>query len=111
MRSKGLLRNVLQLKKIIHVFAIAALLAPMTFAYGADEAPLPWEITADSITHEQEPEKVIAEGNVLLQQFLGESPGGLKIEADRIQYNVNENSVNGSGNLRIVRQPRRTKAP
>ncbi|MFC1826485.1 hypothetical protein ACFLZQ_00945, partial [Thermodesulfobacteriota bacterium] len=99
----GLLRTVLQLKRIIHIFTVAAaLLASLTIAYGADETRLPWEITADSITHEQDPEKIIAEGNVFLQQQKGDIPSGLEIEADRIQYNVNENSVNGSGNLRFI---------
>ena len=105
---KGLLRTVLQLKRIIHIFTVAALLASLTLAYGADEAPLPWKITADRITHEQKPEKIIAEGNVFLQQYEGEIPDKdeipsvLEIKADRIQYNVKENSVNGSGNLRVI---------
>ena len=99
---KGLLRTVLQLKRTIHIFTAAALLASLTFAYGADEAPLPWKISADRIIHEQDPEKIMAEGNVFLQQYKGEIPSGLEIEADRILYNVNENSVNGSGNLRLI---------
>ena len=99
---KGLFRTVLQLKRIIHICTVAAImLAYQTFAYGADEAPLPWEITADRITYQQKPEKIIAEGDVFLQQYKGSSSSGLEIEADRIQYDVNENFINASGNLRF----------
>jgi LPS-assembly protein len=98
---KGLLRTVLHLKRIIYICTAAALLAPLTFAYGEDEAPLPWEITADRITHQQKPEKIIAEGSVFLQQYKEGVPSGMRIEADRIQYNVPENSVDGFGNLRL----------
>jgi len=93
----------LQLKRIIHVCTVTAImLVSLTVSYGAEETPLPWKITADSITHEQEPEKVIAEGNVFLQQFKNGSPTGLEIEADRIRYNVNENSVKAFGNLHLI---------
>jgi LPS-assembly protein len=91
----------LQFKRIIHIYTVAALLASLTSVYGADEAPLPWKITADRLTHQQKPEEIIAEGNVFLQQYKGDSPSGLEIQADRIQYNVNENFVNASGNLRL----------
>ena len=86
------------------------MLASLPFAYGADEAPLPWKITADRIIHEQEPEKVIAEGNVFLQQYKDDSPSGLEIEADRIQYNTNENLVNASGNLRLFNKNNEIRA-
>jgi LPS-assembly protein len=108
--SKGLLRTVLQLKKIIHIFAIVALLAPLALAHGADEDPLPWEVTADQITHEQEPEKIIAEGKVFLQQYKGDSPTGLKIEADRALYNINENLINISGNLHLFEKNNEVRA-
>ncbi|MDH3390508.1 MAG: LPS assembly protein LptD, partial [Desulfobulbaceae bacterium] len=91
----------MQFKRIIHIYTVAALLASLTSVYGADEAPLPWKITADRLTHQQKPEEIIAEGNVFLQQYKGDSPSGLEIQADRIQYNVNENFVNAFGNLRL----------
>ena len=91
----------MQFKRIIHIYTVAALLASLTSVYGADEAPLPWKITADRLTHQQKPEEIIAEGNVFLQEYKGDSPSGMEIQADRIQYNVNENFVNASGNLRL----------
>ena len=110
MRSQGLLRTVLQLKKIIHVFAVAALLAPLAPAHGADEASLPWEVTADQIIHHQKPEKIIAEGNVFLEQYQGDSPSGLKIEADRILYNIDESFINISGNLHLFEKNNEVRA-
>src|SRR5210317_1821586 len=109
-RSKGLLRTILQLKKIIHIFTIALLLLPLASAHGADEAPLPWEVTADQIIHHQEPEKIIAEGNVFLEQYQGDSPSGFKIEADRILYNIDESLINMSGNLHIFERNNEVRA-
>ncbi|MDH3867370.1 MAG: hypothetical protein OES39_09825, partial [Desulfobulbaceae bacterium] len=78
---------VLHRKRIIHVcLAIVFILAHQPFAHGADEDTLPWKISADRITHQQEPEKIIAEGSVILQQYEEDTPTGLAIEADRIQY-------------------------
>jgi len=84
---------------IIVCLAAAFILAFHVFALGADESPLPWSISADRITHQQEPEKIIAEGAVILQQYKDNSPTGLEIRADRLQYNVDKNSVEADGNL------------
>ena len=110
-RSKGLLKTILQLKRIIITCTVTAImLVSLTLSYGADEAPLPWKITADRITHEQEPEKVIAEGNVFLQQYKNDLLTGLEIEADRIRYNVYENSVKASGNLHLTEKDHEVRA-
>jgi len=72
------------------------------FSRGADTAgSLPWQISADRITHQQEPEKIIAEGEVILQQYRDEQPTGLEIKADTIRYNVDENSVDAVGSLQL----------
>lgn len=93
---------VLLFNRIIYVCTITAfILAFLSSAYGADEGSLPWEISADRITHQQKPEKVIAEGNVVLQQYKENIPTGLEIEADRILYNINDNSIDATGNLYI----------
>lgn len=70
-------------------------------AAGAEDF-LPWQISADQITHQQNPEKIIAEGGVILQQYRDETPTGLKIEANRIQYNVDANSVDATGDLHLL---------
>ncbi len=96
------LKPVLQPKKIIHVCLVTVfILVHLPFAHGADEDPLPWKIYADQITHQQEPENILAEGRVILQQYKEDTPTGLEIEADRIQYNIDVDSVDASGNLHL----------
>jgi len=94
------LKPVLHCKRILHVcLAAVFILAPLSFAHGADEDPLPWKISADQITHQQEPEKIIAEGRVVLQQYKEDAPTGLEITADRIEYNIDINSIDALGSL------------
>jgi len=71
-------------------------------ALGAETDSLPWKISADQITHRQEPEQIIAEGEVILQQFQENEPTGIEIKADRILYNTDNNTVNASGNLLLL---------
>ncbi len=107
--TRVLLRTILQLKRTIHLCTAAALLASATFAYGAD-AQLPWEITADRITRQQSPEKIIAEDNVFLRQYRDGSPTGLGIKADRIEYNASDNSVNAVGNILLLEKSNEVRA-
>jgi LPS-assembly protein len=96
------LKPVLHRKRIIDVCLVTVfILALLPFAHGAEEDSLPWKISADQITHQREPEKIIAEGKVLLQQYKEDTPTGLELEADRIQYNVDVNSVDAVGNLHL----------
>ena len=77
----------------------------VVFAAGgaaAEEVAPQWEIDADRLVHQQNPEKIFAEGDVLLQQYEGGTPTGLKIEADKIQYDVSRKFIDGSGNLRFT---------
>ena len=88
--------------RLIHLCLITVfILAHLHLAHGADEDSLPWKISADQITHQQKPEKIIAEGKVILQQYRADTPTGLAIEADMIQYNVEANSVDAVGNLHL----------
>jgi LPS-assembly protein len=99
------MRPFLQRKRLIYIFIITALLAAyVSFVYGADENSLPWKISADSIILQQKPTKITAEGEVLLQQYKGETPTGFAIEADRIQYNSSNDYLNATGNLHIREQ-------
>jgi len=95
------LRPALQRMKIILTCLPAVFI--MVFlpfvAHCADGDSLPWEISADRITHQQKPEQILAEGNVILQQYKENVPTGVEIEADRILYNIDSNSVDASGNL------------
>jgi LPS-assembly protein len=94
------LKPVLHRKRILHVCLAAVFtLAHLSFARGADENSLPWKISADRITHQQKPEKIIAEGRVILQQMKEETPTGLEIKADRIEYHVDINTVDAVGSL------------
>ena len=86
--------------KLRAVFLILAVFA--AGAAAAEDAPLPWEIDADRLVHQQNPEKIIAEGNVLMQQYRDGTPTGLKIEADKINYDVSGKFIDGSGNLRFM---------
>jgi LPS-assembly protein len=105
-----LLRTALQLKRIIYFCTAAAFLLVPAGSFGADETPLPWEITADRITHEDQPEKIIAEGNVSLRQYKENLPTGFVIQADRILYNLDENLVHGSGNLHLIEKDNEVRA-
>jgi LPS-assembly protein len=97
------LKPVLQgLKVILACLAAFFILAYEPSFSSAAEDSLPWKISADQITHQQKPEKIIAEGKVILQQYREDTPTGLEIAADRIQYNVDTNSVDAAGNLHLL---------
>ncbi len=73
-------------------------------ATARDIESVPWQISADRLTHTSNPEKIIAEGNVILQQN-GDSetppPGSLQIKADRIEYDPNSRTAKAIGNLKV----------
>jgi LPS-assembly protein len=73
-------------------------------ATAQDLGSVPWKISADRLTHTSKPEKIIAEGNVILQQNGGsEAPpqGSLQIKADRIEYDPNSQIARAVGNLKV----------
>jgi hypothetical protein len=81
------------------ITAVFFLISQPLLSFGAYENSLPWKITADRITHQQEPEQIIAEGTVVLEQYMENAPTGVEIKADRIQYSIDSNSVDAAGNL------------
>lgn len=83
---------------------LAALVIPMLLsspAFGAEEDRMPWQVSADRIIHQQNPDKLIAEGSVILQQYRDGEPTGLEIEADTILYNLDTQSADAAGNLQL----------
>ena len=74
---------------------------PLSPVHGGDEESLPWEITADRMTRQKEPEQITAEGNVVLKQYQEGSPTGLAVEAETVQYNVGTNSVRAFGSVHL----------
>lgn len=94
--------DILRRKQILYpCLAALLLLANLPVALAAEPDSLPWKISADQITHQQKPETVTAEGNVVLQQFRDDRPTGLEVKADSIRYNIEENSVDAVGNLHL----------
>lgn len=70
---------------------------------GAEEvAPTPWQISADRLTHNREPQEVVAEGNVLLERPQSVQGQQMEIQADRIRYQVSEEQVQAEGNLTVT---------
>jgi len=63
-------------------------------------APVPWEITADSLIRYQDPEGIFAEGNVVLRRP-PEAGGPLLIKADWVRYDVGQGLIKARGNVTI----------
>ncbi len=60
-----------------------------------------WELSADSITHQPQPRRVIAEGDVVISRPEGhENP--LEIRADRLVYDPESGVVEAHGRVRVV---------
>jgi len=82
------------------VVALAALAA---FAPAqASARPIPWEITADSLVHLNEPDSILAEGNVIVIRPKSQGPGGMVIRADWARYDVERGTVKARGNVYIL---------
>ncbi len=81
-------------------------LATPAWALGPDRQSLdlltvPWQISADRITHYKDPDRVVAEGHVVLTH---NQPGTLPltIEGDWVQYDRKEGLVTARGNLLVT---------
>jgi len=61
----------------------------------------PWEITADRLTHEQNPETVTAEGDVVLLRRVG-GRVDMEITADWLFYSVADQYVHARGRVRLT---------
>jgi LPS-assembly protein len=75
-----------------------AVLAPAQ----ASARPIPWEITADSLVHLNEPDSILAEGNVIVIRPKSQGPGGMVIRADWARYDVERGTVKARGNVYIL---------
>jgi len=79
-------------------FALCMLIGA-NLSFAGDANSLPWEITADRITRQLNPQIVIGEGNVVMQRIEGEGGSGLVLKADWVEYNVDKGTVHARGNL------------
>ncbi|MFH1021033.1 MAG: LPS assembly protein LptD [Pseudomonadota bacterium] len=64
--------------------------------------PIPWEITADSLVHLNDPDSILAEGNVVVIRPKGQEPGGMFIRADWARYDVERGTIKARGNVHIL---------
>ena len=77
-------------------------LAGFGTAARAAARPIPWEITADSLVHLDDPNSILAEGNVVVIRPKSLGPGGMYIRADWARYDVERNTVKARGNVYIL---------
>ena len=68
----------------------------------ASTGPIPWEITADSLVRLDEPNSILAEGNVVMIRPKNLGPGGMFIRADWARYDVERGTVKARGNVYIL---------
>ena len=80
------------------VVILAALVGPGQ----ALARPIPWEITADSLVHLNDPDSILAEGNVIMIQPKSQGSGGMFIRADWARYDVERGTVKARGNVYIL---------
>jgi LPS-assembly protein len=75
----------------------------------SDTAGQPWEITADRIIHERDPDKVIAEGDVILLRHAGKGQN-IEIRADWIFFSVAEQFVHARGHVSLLTEEEKVSA-
>ena len=93
------------------VFWIVACLWPINPTMAADPRAESWQVLADQITHYKDPERVIANGNVLLQKVIGgQADDSMVITADSVDYDIKSGIVEARGNLLIRDQGDEIKA-
>ena len=61
----------------------------------------PWEITADRITRQSNPQRIVGEGNVVLERVEQEGISGMLLKADWVEYNIDDGIVHAKGNLSL----------
>jgi len=82
--------------------SIVVILAALVGPGSALSRPIPWEITADSLIHLNDPDSILAEGNVIVIRPKGQSPGGMFIRADWARYDKERGTVKARGNVYIL---------
>ena len=60
--------------------------------------PAPWEITADRLTHQQKPETVTAEGDVVLVRAAG-TADEMRLTADWLSFSVTDQKIKARGHV------------
>ena len=68
----------------------------------ASAKPIPWEITADSMVHLNDPDSILAEGNVVVIRPKSLGPGGMFIRADWVRYDKERGTIKARGNVYIL---------
>ena len=80
--------------------AVLAMVCGLLLPLASWAKPVPWEITADSLIHYQEPESIFAEGNVVLSRPKEAGPP-LTIKADWMRYDVELGLIKARGHVFI----------
>ncbi|OGQ99723.1 MAG: hypothetical protein A2505_03815 [Deltaproteobacteria bacterium RIFOXYD12_FULL_55_16] len=82
---------------IVAALAVLAGLVPTALA-----RPVPWEITADSLVHLNDPDSILAEGNVIVIRPKSQGPGGMFIRADWARYDKERGTIKARGNVYLL---------
>ena len=80
------------------VVTLAALVGPGQ----ASARSIPWEITADSLVHLNDPDSILAEGNVIMIRPKDQGPGGMYIRADWARYDKERGTIKARGNVYVL---------
>jgi len=75
----------------------------------SDTEDQPWEITADRLIHEKDPDKVIAEGDVILTRHAGDRYD-VEIRADWIYFSVAEQFIHARGHVSLQTEEEKVNA-
>jgi len=63
---------------------------------------IPWEITADSLVRLDEPDSILAEGNVIVIRPMNQGADSMFIRADWARYDVKRSTIKARGNVYIL---------
>jgi len=89
-------------RKISGAILPGILLSLAVIAGPALAAPPPWEITADSMVHLNDPDSIVAEGNVIVIKPKSAGPASVFIRADWARYDLALGTIKARGNVRII---------
>ena len=81
------------------VAALAALVGPVP---ASAARAIPWEITADSLIRLNNPDSILAEGNVIVIRPKSQGPDGMFIRADWARYDVERGTIKARGNVYVL---------
>ena len=81
------------------------LILPALLGFGPAPAlarPIPWEITADSLVRLNDPDSILAEGNVIMIRPKSQGADRMFIRADWARYDKERGTVKARGNVYIL---------